>query len=138
MSDFNRRVIDEFRANAGHVGASFEDMPLLLLTSTGARSGRPHTTPLAYLEDDGRLVVFGSKGGAPTNPAWYYNLRANPDATAEVGSERFPVRARITTGEERERLFGRMKALRPQFAEYEAKVRRTIPVVVLERALPGN
>ena len=133
MSDYNRRIIDEFRANAGHVGGSFEDMPLLLLTTTGARSGRPHTTPLAYLEDDGRLVVFGSKGGAPTNPDWYYNVRAHPDATVEVGTETFPVRARITADGEREELFERMKALRPQFAEYEAKVRRTIPVVVLER-----
>jgi len=133
VSDYNRRIIDEFRANAGHVGGSFEDMPLLLLTTTGARSGRPHTTPLAYLEDDGRLVVFGSKGGAPTNPDWYYNVRAHPDATVEVGTETFPVRARITADGEREELFERMKALRPQFAEYEAKVRRTIPVVVLER-----
>ena len=131
---FNERIIDEFRANEGRVGKPFEGMPLLLLTTTGARSGRPHTTPLAYLEDDERLVVFASKGGAPTNPDWYYNARANPEATVEVGGKTFPVRARIAAGEERERLFSRQKSLRPTFAEYERRTTRTIPVVVLERA----
>jgi deazaflavin-dependent oxidoreductase (nitroreductase family) len=133
VSSYNSRIIDEFRANAGRVGGSYAGTALLLLTSTGAKSGRAHTTPLAYLEDGQRLVVFGSKGGGPTNPDWYHNLRANPDATVEVGAERFPVRARVAEGDERERLFSRQKELRPQFAEYERRTKRTIPVVVLER-----
>ena len=131
-SDYNRRVIEEFRANSGRV-AAFEGATLLLLTTIGAKTRRVHTTPLVYLPDGEALVVFGTKGGAPTNPDWYHNLRANPTATVEVGDDRFEVRARIAAGEERERLFARQKSLRPQFAEYEAKSGRAIPVVVLER-----
>jgi len=133
MSEYNRRVIEEFRANGGKVGGPYEGATLLLLTTTGAKSGRPHTTPLMYLPDGERLVVFGTKAGAPTHPDWYYNLRANPTATVEVGPERFDVRATVTTGEERQRLFARQAELRPQFAEYAAKTTREIPVVALER-----
>ncbi len=133
MNEYNRRVIEEFRANGGAVGGPYEGAPLLLLTTTGARTGRAHTAPLMYLADGDRLVVFGSKGGAPTNPDWYYNLRANPLATAEVGTESLPVRATIAAGEERERLFAAQAAVRPQFAEYAARTTREIPVVVLER-----
>jgi deazaflavin-dependent oxidoreductase (nitroreductase family) len=133
MSEYNQRVIEEFRANGGKVGGPYEGAPLLLLTTTGARSGRLHTTPVMYLPDGDRLVVFGTKAGAPTHPDWYHNLRANPTATVEVGPERFDVRATITSGEERRRLFDRQAELRPQFAEYEAKTTREIPVIALER-----
>ena len=133
MSEFNRRLIEEFRASGGKVGGAYEGTPLLLLTTTGAKSGRQHTTPLIYLDDGGRLVVFGTKGGAPTNPDWYYNLLARPEATVEVETETYAVRATVATGEERERLAALQKELRPQFAEYEAKTTRQIPVVVLAR-----
>ena len=134
MSEFNRRLIEEFRASGGKVGGAYEGTPLLLLTTTGAKSGRQHTTPLIYLDDGGRFVVFGTKGGAPTNPDWYYNLLARPEATVEVETETYSVRATVATGEERERLAGLQGVLRPQFAEYEAKTTRQIPVVVLARA----
>ena len=136
MNEYNRRVIETFRANGGEVGGPYAGSTLLLLTSIGARSGRPHTTPLVYLADGERLVVFGTKGGAPTNPDWYYNLRANPDAAIEVGTETIRVRATIASGEERERLFAAQAERRPHFAEYAAKTRREIPVVVLERLGP--
>jgi deazaflavin-dependent oxidoreductase (nitroreductase family) len=129
---FNERVIDEFRANEGRVGGPFADLPLLLLTTTGARSGRPHTTPLAYLEDGGRYVVFGSKGGAPTNPDWFHNLRANPEVAVELGADSFRARARVAEGEERDDFFERQKEARPVFADYERRTTRTIPVIVLE------
>jgi deazaflavin-dependent oxidoreductase (nitroreductase family) len=125
-------VIDEFRAKGGKVGGPYLGAPLLLLTTTGARSGRPHTTPLMYLDDGDRLVVFGTKGGGPTNPDWYYNLLADPRATVEVGDDSFEVRARMTAGQERDRLFASQAERRPQFADYEAMTPRAIPVVVLE------
>jgi deazaflavin-dependent oxidoreductase (nitroreductase family) len=134
VSDYNRRIIETFRANGGEVGGQYAGMPLLLLTTTGRRTGRPHTTPLAYLAQDGDLVVFASKGGAPTNPDWFHNLRAHPVATVEVGADRFEARARITAGEERARLFALQAERRPQFAGYAAGTSREIPVVVLSPA----
>jgi deazaflavin-dependent oxidoreductase (nitroreductase family) len=134
VSEFNRRLIAEFRASGGKVGGAYEGAPLLLLTTTGARSGRQHTTPLLYLEDAGRLVVFGTRGGGPTNPDWYYNLLAHPDATVEVGPETFAVHATVADGEERDRLAATQRAKRPQFAENEARTSRRIPVVVLQRS----
>jgi len=133
-SDFNRAIIDEFRANEGRVGGPFEGSPVLLLTSTGAKSGERRTTPVMYLPDGERMVVFASKGGAPTNPAWYHNLLANPAATVEVGPEMLEVNAVVTSGEDRERLFNRQAELYPQFADYARKTTREIPVVALERA----
>jgi deazaflavin-dependent oxidoreductase (nitroreductase family) len=133
MNDFNRGVIDEFRANEGRVGGPFEGAPVLLLTSTGAKSGERRTTPVMYLPDGERMVIFASKGGSPTNPAWYHNLRANPAATVEVGPETVDVNAVITAGEERERLFSQQSELYPQFADYARKTTREIPVVALER-----
>jgi deazaflavin-dependent oxidoreductase (nitroreductase family) len=133
VNEYNRHVIEEFRANAGSVGGPYEGAPLLLLTTTGARSGRAHTTPLMYLVDAGRLVVFGSKGGAPSNPDWYWNLRANPHATVEVGEETLPVRATVAHGDERRRLWDAQTAVRPQFLDYAARTAREIPVVVLDR-----
>ena len=132
--DFNAQIINEFRANGGKMGGPFGGAPVVLLTSTGAKSGRPHTTPLVYLADGDRIVVFASMGGAPTNPAWYYNLRAHPDASIEIGAETRPVKAVITSGEERDRLFRRQVSIFPTFGEYEQKTTRTIPVVALERA----
>jgi deazaflavin-dependent oxidoreductase (nitroreductase family) len=131
MSEFNRAIIEEFRANGGKVGGSFEGAPVLLLTSTGAKSGQRRTTPLMYMPDGERMVIFASKGGAPTNPGWYHNLRANPSATVEVGTDTVDVDAAVTSGEERERLFKRQAELYPQFAEYAEKTTREIPVVAL-------
>jgi deazaflavin-dependent oxidoreductase (nitroreductase family) len=133
MADFNRAIIDEFRANEGRVGGPFEGAPVLLLTSTGAKSGEQRTTPVMYLPDGERMVIFASKGGAPTNPAWYHNLLANPTATVEVGPETVEVNARVTSGEERERLFNHQSGQYPQFADYAQKTTREIPVVALER-----
>jgi deazaflavin-dependent oxidoreductase (nitroreductase family) len=133
MDDFNRAIIEEFRANDGKVGGPFEGAPVLLLTATGAKSGERRTTPVMYMQDDDRMVIFASKGGAPNNPAWYHNLRANPSATVEVGSEKVDVDAVVTEGEERERLFRRQAEIFPQFADYEQKTARQIPVVALKR-----
>lgn len=133
MNDFNASVIAEFRAHGGRVGGPFEGAPLLLLTSTGAKSGEERTTPVMYLPDGERMVIFASKAGAPTNPAWYHNLVANPTATVEVGTESFQATARVASGEERAELYNRQAELRPQFADYAEKTTREIPVVVLER-----
>jgi deazaflavin-dependent oxidoreductase (nitroreductase family) len=133
VNDFNRAIIEEFRANDGRVGGQFEGAPLLLLTSTGARSGEARTTPVVYLRDGERLVIFASKAGAPTNPAWYHNLLANPSATVEVGTETVQVNAEVASGEERERLYQRQSELFPQFVEYAKKTTREIPVVLLQR-----
>jgi deazaflavin-dependent oxidoreductase (nitroreductase family) len=107
---------------------------MVLLTSKGAKTGKPHTNPLMYLPDGDRVVVFASYGGAPENPQWFKNLVANPDATAEVGTDSFPVRGTVAEGEERDRLFEQQKKRYPQFGEYEKKTTRKIPVVILERA----
>ncbi len=131
MEDFNRKVIEEFRANEGKVGGPFEDAPVLLLTATGAKSGERRTTPVMYLPDGERMVIFASKGGAPSNPAWYHNLRANPTAKVEVGNDEVEVEATVTEGDEREQLFRRQAELYPQFADYEQKTTREIPVVAL-------
>jgi len=134
-NEFNERIIAEFRANGGKVGGPFEGAPMVLLTTTGARSGRNHTTPLVHLPlGEGRLAVFASKGGAPDHPAWYYNIRVNPEVIVEVRTERYPARARIAQGEERDDLYRRQSELFPAFAEYQRKTARVIPVVVLERA----
>jgi deazaflavin-dependent oxidoreductase (nitroreductase family) len=132
-ADFNAAVIKEFRENGGKVGGPFEGAPMLLLTSTGAKSGQPRTSPMMYLADGGRYLVFASKGGAPTSPDWYHNLVAHPDASIEVGTERFGVKATVITGAERDELYAQQAALYPGFAEYEAKTTRTIPVIALER-----
>ena len=131
-AEFNAQIIDEFRANEGRVGGQFEGMSLLLLHHTGARSATRYVNPLAYQADDGRYVVFASKGGAPANPAWYYNLMAHPDTTIEVGAETIPVHAEAASGDERERLFRTQVERVPAFGEYEQKAGgRTIPVIVL-------
>jgi deazaflavin-dependent oxidoreductase (nitroreductase family) len=131
MEEFNRGVIEEFRANDGKVGGPFEGAPVLLLTSVGAKSGERRTTPVMYLPDGERMVIFASLGGAPNNPAWYHNLVANPSATVEVGPGTVEVEAVVTSGEERNRLFDQQAALYPQFADYAQKTTRQIPVVAL-------
>jgi deazaflavin-dependent oxidoreductase (nitroreductase family) len=130
-ADFNANVIAEFRANEGHVGGMFEHMPILLLHHTGAKSGQSRINPVAYLEDEGRYVIIASKGGAPSHPAWYHNLKAHPSASIEVGTQMLPVTVSEATGAERDRLFGAQAQRLPQFAEYEQKTDRTIPVIVL-------
>ena len=133
VKDWNAQIIAEFRANGGKVGGQFDGAPLLLLTTTGAKSGLARTSPMMYLPDGDRLVVFASKAGAPTNPDWYHNLVANPSATVEVGTETFDVDAQVTTGAERDELYARQAKLYPGFAEYESKTDRVIPVVALTR-----
>lgn len=132
-NDFNEQVIDEFRANGGKVGGAFEGSPLLLLQTTGAKTGRSRVKPLVYLRDGDRLVVFGTKGGSPTHPEWFYNVRANPRVTVEVGSDRFEADARVALPDERDRLWRLQTQDVPVFADYQKKTDRTIPVVILER-----
>lgn len=134
VNTVNQRVIEEFRARQGRVGGVFEGQPLLLLTTTGARSGLPRTNPAVYLPDgEDRLAVFASNGGAPAAPAWYHNLAARPEATVEVGDRAYRVRAREATGAERERLWDRQVAADPQFADFQERAGRRIPVLVLTR-----
>jgi deazaflavin-dependent oxidoreductase (nitroreductase family) len=130
-ADFNAQIIEEFHANEGRVGGMFEGMPLLLLHHTGAQSGKSRINPLAYQSDDGRYVVFASKAGAPTNPDWYHNLKAQPHVRIEVGTDTVDVVASEASGEERERLFRTQAERVPQFAEYEKQAGRVIPVMVL-------
>ncbi|MEU4573840.1 nitroreductase family deazaflavin-dependent oxidoreductase [Nonomuraea sp. ATR24] len=132
-NDFNQQVIDEFRANGGRVGGYFEGSDLVLLTTTGAKSGKPTTTPVMYLKDGDRYVIIASNAGADHHPAWYHNLRANPVATAEIGTETFEVKAEFVEGAERDELYARMVAVAATFAEYEARTTRRIPVVALHR-----
>ena len=135
MSDFNRSMIDDFRAHGGQITQGpMAGSPLVLLTTRGARTGEARTTPVRYTRDGDRYVVIASKGGAPTNPAWYLNLRANPRGTAEVGREKFEVKASFAEGAERDRLYSQMAAEAPAFADYQRKTTRQIPVVILERA----
>lgn len=131
-SDFNRAIIDEFRANDGKVGGPFEGAPMLLLTTTGAKSGQARTVPVVYLPDGDRYVVFASKAGAPTHPDWYHNLVANPQVSVEVGSDRFDVQAVVLTGDEHDRLYATQAERYPGFKEYQEKTTRVIPVVALE------
>jgi deazaflavin-dependent oxidoreductase (nitroreductase family) len=128
----NSKIIEEFRANEGEVGGMFSGMKLLLMTTKGAKSGKESIVPVAYTKDGENFVVVASKGGAPTNPAWYYNLIAHPEITVEVGNEKFQARAVNATGEERERLFNQHAAIYPTFNDYKAKTTREIPVLLLE------
>jgi len=129
--DFNAQVIDEFRANGGKAGGMFEGMPLVLVHNVGAKSGKEYVTPLVYLADGDDVVIFGSKGGAPENPGWYHNLKAEPNVLIEVGDEKIDVLATEATGDERDRLYSTQEAQQPQFVEYAEKTDRKIPVIVL-------
>jgi deazaflavin-dependent oxidoreductase (nitroreductase family) len=132
-NDWNKMIIEEFRANGGKVGGQFAGMPLLLLHTTGAKTQQLRINPVAYTTDGDSLVVIASKGGAPTNPDWYYNIVAQPLITVEVGTEQFQAHATIPAEPERTRLFDQMATARPGFAEYQRKTTRLIPVIVLTR-----
>lgn len=134
MSDFNTQIIEEFRANHGAVGGQFQGAPMLLLHTTGAKSGQERVNPMVYQKLPTGYAVFASKAGAPTNPDWYHNLVAHPTVTAEIGDETVALTARVTEGEERDRIWTAQKTASPGFADYERKTSRQIPVVVLEPA----
>jgi len=133
MDQLNQAVISEFRTNQGKVGGAMDGMPILLLTMTGAKTGRTLVRPLCYSRDGDRLVVIASYGGAPRNPPWYHNLIANPVVTVEVGSDKFKARANQTSGAERQRLFDAQARLMPFFNDYQNKTKRQIPVLTLTR-----
>lgn len=132
-NEWNKVIIKEFRANEGKVGGQFADTPLLLLHTTGAKSGLEHVNPVAYVTDGDRYVVVASKGGAPTNPDWYHNLVANPEVSVEVGTEQFQALATVAEEPERTQLFEKMATRNPGFAEYQRNTTRIIPVVILTR-----
>ncbi|HLH63241.1 MAG TPA: nitroreductase family deazaflavin-dependent oxidoreductase [Ktedonobacteraceae bacterium] len=132
-NDWNRQVIEEFRARKGKVGGIWEGRPLLLLTTTGAKSGQPRTRPVMYMRNGDRLFVFASKGGAPTNPDWYRNLLVHPEVTVEVDGETYDATATPITGEERDRIYAQWAEMYPQFSEYQKKTTRKIPVIALDR-----
>ncbi|MEU1590636.1 nitroreductase family deazaflavin-dependent oxidoreductase [Micromonospora sp. NPDC005710] len=134
MSDWNDKIIAEFRANGGQVGGQFAGAPLLLLHTVGAKTGQPRVNPMMYQSVDGGYAVFASKAGAPSNPDWYYNLLADPKVQAEIGTEKIELVARVAAGDEREEIWGAQKVAYPGFADYERKTSRQIPVVVLEPA----
>jgi deazaflavin-dependent oxidoreductase (nitroreductase family) len=131
---FNKTVTDEFRANDGKVGGQFDGADLLLLTTTGAKSGQPRLSPLAYFRIDGKLLILASFAGADVNPAWVHNLRANPSAQVEIGNQSSDVTARELPAAERDELFSKITAVAPGFAEYQAKTTRVIPVFELQPA----
>jgi len=129
----NQKVIEEFRANEGRVGGFFENATLLLLHTTGAKSGQPRINPLMYINDGDRYVIIASAGGAQDNPDWYYNVVANPQVGVEMGTEEFQAQATVTEEPERTDLYNKVAAIYPNFAEYQEKTDRVIPVITLER-----
>jgi deazaflavin-dependent oxidoreductase (nitroreductase family) len=134
LQAFNKNLVDEFRANAGKVTGQFANADLLLLTTTGAKSGERRVSPLAYFRIDDKLIIIGSFAGAPVNPAWVHNLRANPQARVEIGTVVFDVTARELPAAEREELFPKVTAVAPGFAEYQSKTGRVIPLFELQPA----
>ena len=130
-NNWNEKIIAEFRANGGKVGGNFAGRDLLLLNTIGAKSGEQRTNPVAFVRDGERLIVIASKGGAPTNPDWYYNLKANPQVVVEVGTEKFQAQATVAEEPERTQLYDKMVTVMPGFADYKVKTTRQIPVVVL-------
>jgi deazaflavin-dependent oxidoreductase (nitroreductase family) len=133
VNDWNKKIIEEFRANDGKVGGNFEGRTLLLLHTKGAKSGQERVNPVAYTKDGDQLVVIASKGGAPVNPDWYHNIIANPQLIVEVGMEKFEVEAKVAEEPERSRLYDKMVEVMPGFADYKVKTTRKIPVIVLKR-----
>jgi deazaflavin-dependent oxidoreductase (nitroreductase family) len=134
MKAFNATLIEEFRANNGKVGGPFEGRPVVLITTTGAKSGRKLTLPLVYLQEGDKRYIFASKAGAPTNPDWYHNLVANPTVTVEIGSETYEAEAKVITGPERDRIYAEQVKVMPGFGDYQAKTTRVIPVIELSRS----
>ena len=132
MSDWNAQIIEEFRANDGKVGGMFAGAPLLILHTTGAKSGQPRVSPLMYQALDAGYAIFASKAGAPSNPDWYYNVVSNPSVSVEVGAETIAGTARVAGPEERDPIWTHQKETYPQFAEYELKSGRDIPVIIVE------
>jgi deazaflavin-dependent oxidoreductase (nitroreductase family) len=132
-NEWNKQIIEEFRANGGNVGGHFENVTLLLLHTTGAKSGLPRINPVVTLPDGDHFVIMASKGGRPTSPDWYYNLVANPQVSVEVGSEKFEAQATVRQGSEREQLFTKMSTRYPMFVEYQRNTTRVIPVITLSR-----
>lgn len=138
FGDFNRNLIADLRANRGHAsGGPFKGRDLVILTTKGAKSGEPRETPLVYSKDGEKIVIIASKGGAPTHPSWFHNLRAHPDVTIEIHGERLKARAHVADGEEYERLYKQHADINPSFHEYRTKTTRKIPVVVLEKVGPA-
>ena len=134
FNDFNKGIVDEFRANGGVMGGPFDGAPMILITHTGAKSGVERTSPLVYSKDGSDIVIIASMGGAPTSPAWFHNIKANPQVGVEIGTESYTASAAILTeGPERQRLFDQQAELMPNFKEYQEKTDRVIPVVVLTR-----
>jgi len=133
QNDRNLGIIQEFRANGGKVGGPFAGRTLLLLHTIGAKSGQARINPVAFVTEGDRLVIIASKGGAPTNPDWFYNVLANPLVTVDTGNEQFKARATVAAEPERTRLYDQMVAMMPGFAEYQRKTTRTIPVIILTR-----
>ena len=134
LDEFNRGVVEEFRANAGKVGGPFEGGTLILLHTVGAKSGQPRLSPLAYLEIDGKVLIVGSYAGAPSNPAWVHNLRANPKAHIEIGTDAYDITARELPADERDAAYPKIIEKAPVFADYQAKTSRAIPLFELVRA----
>jgi len=133
QNTYNRQLIEEFRADRDKGGGAMKGRPLLLLTTTGAKSGQLRTKPMMFIPDGDRLLVIASNAGAPTHPDWYRNLVAHPEVTVEVGNETFKAIATVTEGLERQRLWSRVVELYPFFADHQAKTSRQIPVIVLRR-----
>ena len=133
INDWNKQVIEEFRANGGKVGGQFEGAPMILVHHFGAKSGTERVSPMVYFPDGDRLLIIASKAGAPTNPDWYHNLKAHPRVDVEVGTETFPVTVEELSGAERDEKWARVTAAMPGFAEYQEKTTRTIPVLALTR-----
>ena len=134
LNDFNRAVVEEFRANRGKVGGSFEGGTLLLLHTTGAKSGKPRLSPLAYKGIDGKMIIFGSYAGAENNPAWVHNVRAHPRAHIEVGTDEYDVTVRELPADERDAMYAKIIEITPVLADYQAKTTRVIPLFELTRA----
>jgi deazaflavin-dependent oxidoreductase (nitroreductase family) len=133
MHNFNEAIIEEFRANNGVVGGGFAGATVVLLGTTGAKSGQPRLNPLVCLPEDGTLYVFATKGGAPTNPDWYYNLKAHPEVSVEFGDDSYTATAEEVTGDERDRLYAEQATRFPTFGDYEKQTTRKIPVIALRR-----
>lgn len=133
FNDWNRQIIEEFRTHGGKVGGAFEGVTLLLLTTTGAKSGQKRINPLTCLLDGERLFIFAAKGGSPTNPDWYHNLVAHPQVTVELGTEQFEATAVLIEGEERDQIYAKETQVHSGAADYEKKTTRKIPVVELVR-----
>ena len=133
LREFNKSIIDEFRSNDGVLGGMFAGATVLLLTTTGAKSGKNRVNPVMYMPDGDRYIIFASYEGQPVNPPWYFNLKANPEVGVEVGTEQFKATASILDEPERTEYYSKMKAVAPMFAEYESKTTRTIPVIALTR-----